>query len=61
MNIILSLILSFIFIIDRQKVKKYFLQVKESNFGFLYKEYKVIIDRIVSSFGLIFKAQSMIA
>ncbi|QFR38989.1 AI-2E family transporter [Candidatus Gracilibacteria bacterium 28_42_T64] len=61
LQILGALILSFVFIIDRQKVKKYLLQIKESNFGFLYKEYRIIIERIVTSFGLIFKAQSMIA
>ncbi len=61
LQILWALILSFVFIIDRQKVKKYLLQIKESNFWFLYKEYRIIIERIVTSFGLIFKAQSMIA
>lgn len=61
LQFILSLILSFVFIIDRKKLKKYFHGVKESNFWFLYKEYSVIFNKIVKSFGLILKAQSLIA
>jgi predicted PurR-regulated permease PerM len=58
---LLSIILSFVFLIDRFKLKKYLLKVKKSSFNFLYKEYKTILEKIVKSFGLIFKAQAMIA
>ena len=57
----LSIILSFIFIIDRNKIWIYLNRIKKSNFSFLYKEYTVILEKIVKSFWLIFKAQSMIA
>jgi len=55
------LLLSFIFLLDRCKLKKYLHWIKKSSFSFLYKEYKVIFDKIVRSFWLILKAQSIIA
>lgn len=58
---LISLILSLIFIIDRKKIWIYLYKIKESNFSFLYKEYSVILEKIVLSFGLIFKAQALIA
>ena len=61
LQFVLSLILSFVFIIDRKKLKKYFSSIKTSNFWFLYKEYAVIFNKIVKSFWLILKAQSLIA
>jgi len=61
LQVILSLILSFVFLIDRFRLKKYLLGIKKSSFNFLYKEYKIILDKIVKSFWLIFKAQALIA
>lgn len=58
---ILSLFLSFIFLLDREKLWKYLLNVKNSNFNFLYKEYKIIFDKVVKSFWVIIKAQATIA
>ena len=61
LQIMLSLILSFVLLIDRPRLKNYLLGIKKSSFSFLYKEYKIIFDKIVKSFWLIFKAQAMIA
>ena len=61
LRFLLALILSFIFIIDRKQMWEYLYAVKKSNFGFLYKEYELLLDKVVKSFGLILKAQSMIA
>lgn len=61
MQVIFSLILSFVFLIDRSKLNTYLLKIKKSSFSFLHKEYSIIIEKIVKSFGLIFKAQAMIA
>jgi predicted PurR-regulated permease PerM len=58
---LLSLILSFVFLLDRFRIKKYLLWIKKSSFSFLYKEYKIIFEKIVKSFGLIIKAQATIA
>lgn len=60
-KVIISLILSYIFIIDRDKLWEYLKWLEKSNFWFLYHEYKIIIEKIVKTFGLVFKAQSVIA
>jgi predicted PurR-regulated permease PerM len=61
LQIILSIILSFVFLIDRHRLQKYLFGIKKSSFSFLYREYKIIIEKIVLSFWLIFKAQAIIA
>lgn len=61
LQIFLSIILSYIFIVDRQKLKDYFLWIKKSNFAFFYYEYDDFFERIVKSFWMILKAQAMIA
>ncbi len=60
-NIFLSLILSFIFIIDIEKVKNYFSWIKKTSFEFFYNEYSLISKIVVDSFGRVFKAQALIA
>jgi len=60
-KIILSLVLSYVFIVDRFKLTFYLSSIKESNFGFLYNEYKAILEKIVKTFWAAFKAQSFIA
>ena len=61
LKIILALVLSFIFIVDRKKLWMYLWKVKESNFWFLYIEYEILLEKVIKSFWLILKAQSMIA
>nr|MDD3720549.1 AI-2E family transporter [Candidatus Gracilibacteria bacterium] len=61
LQIFLSIILSYIFIVDRNKLKEYFFGIKKSNFSFFYYEYEDFFERIVKSFGMILKAQAMIA
>ena len=61
LKIILALILSFIFILDRKHLSKYLFKIKDSNFGFLYTEYDLLLDKGVKSFWLILKAQWTIA
>lgn len=61
LQFIMSLILSLVILLDRQKLQNYLLWIKRSNFKFLYKEYKIIFEKVVKSFGLILKAQAMIA
>ncbi|EKE27114.1 MAG: Permease, partial [uncultured bacterium (gcode 4)] len=58
---IISLILSYVFIIDRNKIKKYLEDIKKWNFAFLYNEYEVIFGKIANWFWMIFKAQSIIS
>lgn len=61
LKVVMALILSYIFIIDREKLSDYLKGMQKSNFWFLYHEYRIIIEKIVRTFGLVFKAQSMIA
>lgn len=61
LQIILALILSLVILLDRNKLQKYLLWIKKSNFKFLYKEYRIIFEKVIKSFGLILKAQAMIA
>jgi len=58
---IISLILSFVFIIDRKKIKEYLEELKKGNFAFLYNEYAIFFGKISNWFWLIFKAQSLIS
>ncbi len=58
---ILALFLSFVFLLDRKKLKLYLSRIKESNFKFLYDEYKIIFDKVVKSFWVIIRAQASIA
>lgn len=60
-KVIVSLILSYIFIVDKDELSKYLKQIKNSNFWFLYDEYRSIFWKITKTFWLVFKAQSMIA
>lgn len=61
LQLILALILSYVFISDRKKLWHYLEWIKKSNFRFLYDEYYIILEKISRSFGLVFKAQAMIA
>lgn len=57
----IALILSYIFLIDRAKIGDYLETMKGGNFSFLYEEYQIIFGKITKGFGLIFKAQAIIA
>ncbi len=57
----LSVILSYLFIMDRKKLKKYLDSIKLGSFQFFYVEYEMILKKIAKGFGLLFKAQSQIA
>lgn len=58
---LIALILSYIFIIDRLRIKKFLAQIKNGNFRFLYIEWAIIAKKMWAAFGLVFKAQSIIA
>ena len=58
---VLAVILSYLFIMDRRKLRKYLETVKLWSFHFLYMEYEMILKKIAKWFGLLFKAQSKIA
>ena len=61
MKFLIGLVLSYIFIIERSKIAEFLNRMKHGNFSFFYDEYAIIAKRIGSGFGLIFKAQSIIA
>ena len=61
LQILFALVLSLVFILDRHNLSSYLYRLKKSSYGFFYDEYEKIGTRVVESFGLIFKAQSMIA
>lgn len=58
---LIALILSYIFIIDRVRVGNFLSQIRNGNFRFLYDEWTIVAKKIGSGFGVIFKAQSLIA
>jgi predicted PurR-regulated permease PerM len=58
---LIALILSYLFIIDRKPIERFLGQVKNGNFRFLYYEWSVMAKKMGNGFGLIFKAQSIIA
>lgn len=60
-KIVIALVLSYVFIIDRPKIMRFLESSKKGNFAFLYDEYSVILSKIGKGFGLIFKAQAFIA
>lgn len=57
----IALILSYVFLIDRTKITDYLETMKGGNFSFLYEEYRIIFGKVTKGFGLIFKAQAIIA
>jgi predicted PurR-regulated permease PerM len=58
---LIALILSYLFIIDRKRIEKFLLKIQTGNFSFLYKEWAIIANKVGTGFGLIFRAQSIIA
>lgn len=60
-KLIIAMILSYVFLIDREKISSYLSDLKRGNFAFLYEEYQIIFGKIGKGFGLIFKAQAIIA
>ncbi len=58
---LIGLILSYIFVIERQPIARFLSQMKWGNFAFFYREYEVIARKIGYGFGAILKAQSLIA
>ncbi len=61
LKIFIALILSFAFIIDFEKLKKYFNSMKTTSFAFFHEEYNLVITTVVNSFWKVFKAQTIIA
>lgn len=60
-QILFAYILSFIWLLEYEKVQKYFSQLKKGPFAFFYRDVQIILEKIKKSFGLVFQAQSKIA
>lgn len=58
---LLALLLSYLFLIERVRIEKFLAQIRNGNFQFLYDEWAIIARKVWTGFGLIFKAQSIIA
>ena len=58
---LMGIILSYVFIMERSRVRAFFANMQKGFFSFLYVEYESIAHKIAKGFGLIFKAQSVIA
>ena len=61
LKFLLGLILSYIFIIERKKIETFLRKMRDGNFAFFYDEYAIIARKIGTGFGLIFRAQAIIA
>lgn len=60
-QVIFAYIISYIWLLEYEKVQGYFAQLKEGPFAFFYNDLRVIFEKIQKSFGLVFQAQSKIA
>lgn len=60
-QILFAYILSFVWLLEYEKVQKYFSRLKHSPFAFFYRDIQIILEKIQKSFGLVFRAQSKIA
>lgn len=60
-QILFAYILSFIWLLEHEKVERYFSQLKRGPFAFFYRDIQVILEKIQKSFGLVFRAQGKIA
>ena len=60
-QILIALVLSYVYLIDRAKIGAYFNGIQEGNFAFIYDQFSNFAGKISKGFGLIFKAQSIIA
>jgi predicted PurR-regulated permease PerM len=60
-QILFAYILSFIWLLESEKIQKYFGQLKRGPFSFFYRDIQVLLEKIQKSFGLVFRAQGKIA
>lgn len=60
-QILFAYILSFIWLLEHEKVERYFSQLKKGPFAFFYHDVQVLLEKIQKSFGLVFRAQGKIA
>jgi predicted PurR-regulated permease PerM len=58
---LIGLILSYVFVIERHPIGRFLQRMKSGNFAFFYTEYAIIASKVRDGFGVILKAQSLIA
>jgi predicted PurR-regulated permease PerM len=46
---------------ERKPISLFLSQIKQGNFSFIYREYAIIAQKITPGFGVIIRAQSLIA
>lgn len=61
MQLVLALLLSYVFVVDRDRMRTYLEAVKGGSFSFLYREYADMFRKIGHAFGMVFKAQAVIS
>jgi predicted PurR-regulated permease PerM len=61
MKFFIALILSYIFILERAEIERFLKRIQWGNFSFFYEEWAIIAEKFWKGFGLIFRAQGMIA
>lgn len=60
-QVVLAYILSYVWLLEQEKVQLYFAQLKKWPFAFFYNDLRIIFEKITRSFWLVFHAQSQIA
>jgi predicted PurR-regulated permease PerM len=60
-KVIIGLILSYIFIMERNSIRTFVNKIRMSSFGFFYEEYASLGGKIANGFGRIMEAQMIIA
>lgn len=58
---LMALILSYIFILERKQIESFLKRIQWGNFRFFYDEWAIIANKFGKWFGLIFRAQGIIA
>ncbi len=61
LKFMIGVILSYIYIIDRNSVSGFLRKMRRGNFRFIYDEFSYIGGKLAHGFGGVFKAQSLIA
>ncbi|UQZ36123.1 AI-2E family transporter [Paenibacillus sp. PK3_47] len=60
-NFLLSIILSFIFILEKNRIIKFTSKLKDSTLGWIYREVEYLSGKFITSFGKVIEAQILIA
>lgn len=61
LQIVFGYIVSYVWILEHEKVHTYFSHMRTGPFRFLYDDFRDVFHRVTQSFGLVFRAQGKIA